>query len=113
MKFKFLLTIMSSVLFFVFCSSSKKSSVNKTAITYTNNIQPLFLAKCAPCHFPEKGGKKTPFNTYEAVADEIDEIVTRVQLQPGQRHFMPKDGDRLSEKEIQMIKDWQAGGLVK
>lgn len=113
MKFRILLGFLCSAVFLTYCSASKKSGAVKTAVTYTAQIQPLMESKCAPCHFPEKKGRKTPLNTYDAVVDNIEEIVIRIQLHPGQRHFMPKDDDRLSEKEIQLVKDWEKGGFAK
>jgi len=96
----------------MFCTSSKKAALKKTT-TYTANIQPLMETKCAPCHFPEKGGKKMPLTSYAAVADNIDDIIRRIEMHPDQKGFMPRKRERLSDSTIQMVKEWKAGGLVK
>jgi hypothetical protein len=93
------------------CSSSKKAAAQK--LTYTNNIQPLLLNNCTPCHFPDKGGRMKAYNTYTAVKDDIDEIIRRIELQPGQKGFMPFKHPRLSDSTINIFKQWKASGLAE
>jgi hypothetical protein len=94
------------------CSSSKKAA--KAQVTsYTNNIQPIILNNCSPCHIPEKGGKVKALNTYTAVKGEADDIIRRISLQPGERGFMPFKHPRLSDSTIAVFKQWKEGGLVE
>jgi hypothetical protein len=103
--FAFLIAILTQ------CSSSKKATAQK--ITYTNNIQPILVTKCTPCHFPDKGGRIKALNTYAAVKDEADEIIRRIELHPGEKGFMPFKHPRLSEDTISVFKQWRDGGLTE
>ena len=95
--------IIFSVLVFYNCSSSKKvAAVPK--LTYTNNIQPLVLANCSPCHIPAKGGNKKPYDNYANVKTDIDEIVRRIQLNPGDKGYMPFKRPKLSDSTIMVFK---------
>lgn len=98
-----------------FCSSSKKAATADASapkVSYAQDIQPIMLAKCSPCHFPETG-KKMPLNTYEAVRDNATDILRRVQLPQDHMGFMPfkNKKDPLTDAEIQLLKDWVAGKM--
>lgn len=99
-----------------FCSSSKKAATAEASVTptvfYAKDIKPIMLAKCAPCHFPETG-KKMPLDTYEAVRDNIQDILRRVQLPQDHMGFMPFKNKKepLTAAEIQLLKDWVAGQM--
>src|SRR5688500_13452035 len=85
------------VLILPFCTSTKKASGKKAPkVTYMANIQPLIATNCTPCHMPPKGNKK-PYDTYEHVKSDIDEILVRVQKNPGEKGFMPSRHPKLSD----------------
>lgn len=102
-----------------FCSSSKKttSTTDTTApsvpvVSYAKQIQPIILAKCTPCHFPDSG-KKKPLDTYHAMSSNIKGVLRRVQLSEEDPGFMPfkKKKEPLTQAEIQLLKDWAAGNM--
>lgn len=119
------LCIVCAAAAFTYCSSSRKSSsasttaataVTKPAvkkINYTDNVAAIVAANCAPCHFPDKGGNKRALDTYAGVSGQADEILRRIQLQPNERGFMPRQHPRLSDSTINVIKQWKAEGMTE
>ena len=99
-----------AVFLFSYCSSSKKAS-KATLLTYDASVMGIISEKCTPCHIPEKGGRVKPLNTYEAVRTNIDAIVNRIQLNPGDKGFMPFKHDKLSDSTIEVFKQWRTDGL--
>lgn len=89
------------------------SDTKKVTVTYALNIQPLLESKCAPCHLPAKGGRKTPFDTYEAAKSYLDPMINRVQLASTEKGFMPFKNEALSKEEIDLLKKWKEEGMAK
>ncbi|HMK05756.1 MAG TPA: hypothetical protein VK489_16255 [Ferruginibacter sp.] len=113
-KTLFAITV-SLVLGFIACS--KKTSPGKTAevpkVTYAVEVQPLIQARCSPCHLPSKGGNKANFETYASAKNFGQDILVRVNLNPGQRGFMPFKHPKLTEQEIAVFKKWIDDGLLE
>lgn len=108
--------IVFSIFFFSYCSSTKKTSSQQPRselIYYDTHIVSLLEAKCSPCHLPAKGGKKEAFDTYEQTKNHINDIITRIQLNPGEKGFMPFKHPKLSDSAIDVFKQWKADGLLK
>jgi hypothetical protein len=40
-------------------------------VTYTNNVQPIFMARCAPCHTTQGLGAHNIASTYDDVHDPV------------------------------------------
>lgn len=93
--------------------SSSSGTAAKPTVTYALNIQPLIESKCAPCHLPTKGGRKTPFDSFEATRTYIDPIINRVQLASTEKGFMPFKNEALSAEEIALLKKWKEEGLAQ
>jgi|SRR5215470_16680721 len=101
------------------CHSAKKSA-GKTAapavpstvaaVTYHSNMESVIAANCSPCHFPSKGGNKTPFDTYDAVKSHLDSMIARIQLNPTDKGFMPFKRTKLSDSTINLFKQWRESG---
>lgn len=98
------------IFLFSYCSSSKKAA-NTAVVTYDVSILSVISDKCSPCHIPDKGGKIKPLNTYEAARAEIDDIIRRISLNPGEKGFMPFKHDKLSDSTIALFKQWKDDGL--
>lgn len=100
-----------------FCTSSKQTTSSNSGtevtkvptVTYLANIQPIVTNNCAPCHFPPKGNKK-PLDNYADVRSEVNDILARIQLNPGEPGFMPPRHPKLSDADIQAFKTWKAEG---
>lgn len=126
MKKYFLLTgLVATSLFFSYCSSTKKATTAaadaaKTEVpaapktNYASNVDAVIQGYCSPCHIPAKGGRVKALDTYTAVKDNIDVIIQRVELNPGDRGFMPfKKTEKLSEANIALLKQWKTDGLIE
>jgi uncharacterized membrane protein len=95
------------------CSSSKKlAAVPKS--TYAANVSAVIMNSCSPCHVPSKGGNKKPYDNFANVKTDIDEIIRRIQLNPGEKGFMPfKKTAKLSDSTIMVFKKWKEDGLLE
>jgi hypothetical protein len=102
-------TVLSVILLFSYCKASKKLAASP--VTYDTGIMAVISEKCSPCHIPEKGGKVKALNNYEAVRTNIDEIIRRISLNPGEKGFMPFKHDKLSDSTIAIFKQWKEDGL--
>lgn len=84
-------------------------------VSYTKDIAPILSRSCSPCHFPALDGNKQPLDTYEAVKDELEDVVYRTQLPSDHFRHMPYRGKKpdLSAEEIEMLKNWARGGFIE
>jgi mono/diheme cytochrome c family protein len=105
------LAVLSLVL--SYCSASKKAKkVPKS--TYAANLVSVIESNCAPCHIPAKGGNKKPYDNYNNVKTDIDEIIRRIQLNPTDRGFMPfKKTEKLSPEIVAVFTKWKADGMLE
>jgi uncharacterized membrane protein len=123
MKKYFLLTgLVATSMLFTYCSSTKKTAAAETPApvvevakaNYAANVDAVIQGSCSPCHIPAKGGRVTALDTYTAVKGNIDAIIQRVELNPGDRGFMPfKKTEKLSAESISLLKKWKADGLME
>lgn len=100
----------------IFAACAKKNNPAKTkvvATTYTMDVAPLIQAKCSPCHLPSRGGKKASFEDHASAIKYGADMVTRIQLNPGERGFMPFKNSKLSAEEIAVFKKWVDGGMLE
>ncbi len=120
MKKLFIALTILAIVIFVACSPKTTPTTTTTTTTeppkmmltsYASEVQPLIQSKCAPCHLPSKGGFKANFETYESAKKYGAEMVTRIELNPTDRGFMPFKHDKLSADEIAVFKKWVADGL--
>ncbi len=102
--------LVTAVLSFQFCSGPKKAMAAPVVVTYDKDIQTIIQAKCAPCHIAGKGNKKS-LDNYTASKDNIDEIISRIQMNPGEHGFMPARNPKLSDSAITAFVDWKKAGL--
>jgi hypothetical protein len=114
----FVLASLCCVCVLSYCSGSKKASGTNAAAptvtyTYETNVKNLVVQKCNPCHIPANGGRKLALDNYDSVKVHIDEIVRRVQLNPGEKGFMPFKNPKLSDSAIQVFKTWKEEGFTK
>ena len=111
-KYFTLAAVMVAVILLSNCHSAKKAATKTPApsLTYQSNIQPLVSNNCSPCHFPSKGGNKKPFDSYDAVKANIDSMIVRVGLNPGDKGFMPFKRAKLNDSTINVFKQWRDSG---
>jgi uncharacterized membrane protein len=111
-KILLLSSITTAVLIFSNCSASRKAAAEPKT-TYLTNIQTLVSEKCTPCHIPSKGGNKKAYDNYANLQTDIDEILRRIQLNPGDKGFMPFKKTKLSDSTIAVFKEWKTDGLLE
>ncbi|HEX7903811.1 MAG TPA: cytochrome c [Chitinophagaceae bacterium] len=113
MKKTIILSAMAiAVLIFSNCSSSKKAA-GVPKLTYESSIQTVVMANCSPCHIPAKGGNKKPYDNFTNVQKDIDEMIRRIELNPGEKGYMPFKRAKLSDSTIAIFKQWRTDGLLE
>lgn len=113
-RYYVLLLLITTAVIFSYCGSSKKASKSAPArMVYENSIQTLIVGNCSPCHIPEKGGQKKSYDNYANTKGDIDEIIRRIELHPGERGYMPFKRERLSDSTIAVFKQWKTDGLLE
>ncbi len=96
------------------CSSAKKTTkVEVPKLTYETNMTATIMSNCTPCHIPSKGGNKKAYDNYANVKTDIDEMIRRIELNPGDRGFMPFKKAKLSDSTIAVFKQWKADGMLE
>ncbi len=101
-----------SVVVFAACSGSKKAVAEKPTV-YNTHVLPLIQAKCTPCHLPSQKGFKANFENYASAINYGAEMLVRVQMNPGERGFMPFKHEKLPAEEIAIFKKWVDGGMLE
>ena len=114
MKKKCIVLILALPFAFQFCSSTKRSAnvIAAPKITYVADVQQTIIANCSPCHIPPKGFKRA-FNTYNSARFNIDEMIVRIEKQPGEKGFMPFKHKKLADSTIMVFVNWKKDGLLE
>ena len=101
-----------------YCSSSKKATKQAAAAaaaktTYTSTVAPIISTACSPCHIAGKGNKK-PYDNYANVKADIDSILRRIELSPGEKGFMPfRRPFKLGADTIAIFKKFKDDGALE
>ena len=112
MKKIIVVLMLSSAAFLQYCSPAKKAQKSTPKINYEAHVQPVIANHCSPCHIPPKGNKEA-LHTYEGAKKYIDESIRRIQLNPGERGFMPFKHPKLPDSTIQVFVQWKNDGLLE
>jgi hypothetical protein len=113
MRKLYLILLIGSAFLLQLCTAKRQATAKKApAITYSSSIKGIMTSNCSPCHFPPQGNKK-PLDTYAAVKGDIDEILVRIQKNPGERGFMPMRHPKLADSVINQFKVWKETGLAE
>lgn len=106
--------LITATLIFSYCNPGKRVTAAEVKPTYENGVASLITTHCTPCHITEKAGKKKPYDNYINVKTDIDEIIRRIELNPGERGFMPfKKQEKLSDSTVNVFKKWRDQGLAE
>lgn len=81
-------------------------------ITYDNDIKPLLVASCTPCHV-SPGGYQKKWDVYATAKANITNIISRVSKAKGSAGFMPQGGEKLSDSNIALLNQWVTDGLLE
>jgi hypothetical protein len=112
MKKFFLATGIVTMITVFSCNTAKKIT-GEPKLTYSNNVSAMITTHCTPCHIPAKGGNKKAYDNYANVKTDIDEIIRRINLNPGDRGFMPFKHPKLSDSVIAVFTKWKADGMIE
>lgn len=118
MKYSLVVLVIFTIILLGACSKKTGNSKSaaelpkEKATLYTADVLPLIQAKCSPCHLPTKGGFKADFENHESAKKFGAEMLVRVQLNPGEKGFMPFKNAKLSAEEIAVFKKWLNGGML-
>ena len=105
--------IVIAIIVIAACSHKTTPVMSVSKTTYESAVLPLMLVKCSPCHFPSKHGFKTNFENFQNAAKYGTSMVTRIQLNPTDRGYMPFKNAKLSTEEIEVFKKWVSDGLLE
>ncbi|MCE3282457.1 MAG: hypothetical protein K0Q66_1194 [Chitinophagaceae bacterium] len=111
-KLLLLIGLAVSALLLTQCRSGRAAKTQRH-LNYVSDIQPLVANKCTPCHIPDKGGKVEALNTYTSVKSHIDDIIRRIELNPGEKGYMPFKKPKLSDSAINVFKQWKTDGMLE
>ncbi len=90
-------------------------TINVTAlkkITFTDDIQPIIMSSCSPCH-AYGGSEKTYVSSYDNAKADIDNIINRINRDQGTAGFMPMSGTKLDAATIALFEQWKTEGLLE
>ncbi len=104
-----------ATLVFANCNQSKKIAATPVPkSTYATDLSVVIMNNCVPCHIPAKGGFKKAYDNYANVKTDIDEMIRRIELNPGDKGFMPfKKTQKLPDSTIAAFKKWRDDGLLE
>jgi hypothetical protein len=84
------------------------NSITTSAVTYSSDVQAIIQSNCGSCHI---NGAQRSFNSYTNVKNNIDGILSRINLAQGASGMMPAGGTKLSPATINLIQKWKDDGL--
>jgi hypothetical protein len=103
------------------CSSPKQAGSEKLAPTsnvatvfYERDVAPIVKTHCSPCHFPPDG-KKTPYDSYDAVKSNLTQMIHRATLPQDDIKFMPYKLKKpaLTDSLVAVLQTWKAQGFAR
>jgi uncharacterized lipoprotein YajG len=109
----------AALLFAAGCKTTQKTAETvpsdippEDLVSYTEDIRPLMVRSCTPCHFPDKGRKKY-LDTYKATRNNIKDIIARCELPVDHPDYMPFKSKKpaLTTDEIATMKKWMEQGM--
>lgn len=117
---KILVILLSAALMLAlsYCNFPKEiaktgNEVLRFKTTYSGNVSITISSYCSPCHIPAKGGFKKDYSNYTNVKTDIDEIIRRIELNPGDKGFMPFKRTKVSDSVVNVFKQWKVDGLLE
>jgi len=114
MKKLILLSSMAVMAIFLSNCSGAKKLAAAPKLNFESNLKAVVMSECAPCHIPSKGGNKKPYDNYANVKTDIDEIIRRIEMNPGERGFMPfRKTTKLNDSTIALFRQWRADGVIE
>lgn len=111
-KLALALSLVVTIVVFEFCNPAKKAQNKVPKTSYASHVQSIVNNTCSPCHVGSNAKQKL-LNSYEAVKNNIDDILARIHKNPGEKGFMPFKRPKLPDSTIQVFEKWKAEGFVQ
>ena len=91
------------------CSYNEFSECEIEIPLFSECVYPIFEQHCISCHFHNNPDGIMPLTNYLEIKDKIvnGTIIESINREVG---FMPKNGERLSVKQILIIEKWSDNG---
>lgn len=103
----------------VSCSDAKMQYIDDSQpldpnapVTFERNIKKLIVGKCSPCHL-QGGDRNNKWDNYTNLKTQITGVMGRVRKIPSDPLFMPKNGEKLTDAEMNLLNRWIDGGLLE
>jgi hypothetical protein len=72
-------------------------------VSFADDILPILNASCTSCH--------STFSNYNTAKSKINTIIDRINRVQGSTGFMPKNGTKLPQNQLDLIQQWLDDGL--
>lgn len=79
-------------------------------VKFSAHIRPLLSTHCGECH--SASSSQTNYLDYNTARNSVTNILDRIQREEGESGFMPRNGDKLSQEQIDLIVQWREDGLL-
>lgn len=88
---------------------------------FTREVFPVLQRHCLECHGDKKQEAELRLDGHQDLVDsglidpkspDASELIRRIQLPTGHAELMPATGNRLMEKEINILRQWVANGAI-
>jgi len=96
----------------VFVGCAKKEDPAPVKVTFNKDIKAIFTANCGPCHLAG-GTNPNKWEDFATSKAKIATILDRIQRAEGSTGFMPRNGKKLPDATIALLKQWQTDGLLE
>ena len=106
------------------CSPHIKGAGDAKKVTFIDDVFPILDNKCVSCHNPDESKGGLDLSTFSAtlaggsggdivVSQDADSSRIYTLTAHKEEPFMPPKGTGATEKELKVIADWVAGGLLE
>jgi len=91
------------------CTYHELSPCDTDEPTYSDCVKPIIAANCLDCH--SNGSAFGELLTYEELKWFFDrDLIERIQKNENDLGFMPFQGEKLNESDIQILIKWKNNG---
>ena len=77
---------------------------------YTTDVVPIFTNNCSPCHVDGGSFAGISLDDYTSASGNVAKILSAIKHEGNVK--MPKNADKLSDSDIQIIQCWVDGGAL-
>jgi hypothetical protein len=82
---------------------------NPSLLSFATDISPIIQGNCSSCH--TYGGSQTNYIDYTNASNRVNMLVDRTNRTQGGLGFMPKNGTKLTQPQLDLIQQWWDEGL--